>query len=134
MISTAPARASEQGSAEISGRDNGSPLRDHARPSQRPDRKTERHPTQRGLTLSEPVKVAEFWKNRKGESIRATLVTYEGRNCFDLRQHFTAHDGRMQPTKKGITVAVLRLPELAAAVNKAVTVARDLGLIDEAES
>ena len=88
----------------------------------------------RVITLAEPVKVAEFWKNRKGESIRATLVTYEGRNCFDLRQHFTAHDGRMRPTKKGITVAVLRLPELAAAVNKAVTVARDLGLIDEAES
>ena len=85
----------------------------------------------RVITLAEPVKVAEFWKNRKGESIRATLVTYEGRNCFDLRQHFTAHDGRMQPTKKGITVAVLRLPELAAAVNKAVSVARDLGLIED---
>jgi hypothetical protein len=85
----------------------------------------------RVVTLPEPVKVAELWKNRRGETIRATLVTYEGRNCFDLRQHFTAHDGRMQPTKKGITVAVLRLPELAAAVNKAVSTARDLGLIDD---
>jgi hypothetical protein len=80
--------------------------------------------------LAEPVKVAEFWKNRKGESIRATLITYEGRNCFDLRQHFTAHDGRMQPTRKGITLAVLRLPQLAAAVNKALATAHELGLIE----
>src|ERR1035437_1802278 len=87
-----------------------------------PCRKTSRTIDRAGATLAEPVKVAEFWKNRKGESVRATLVTYEGRNCFDLRQHFTAHDGRMRPTKKGITVAVLRLPELAAAVNKAVSV------------
>jgi hypothetical protein len=82
------------------------------------------------IALAEPVKIAEFWKNRKGESIRATLVTYEGRNCFDLRQHFVAHDGRMQPTRKGITVAVLRLPALAAAVNAALARARELGLIE----
>jgi hypothetical protein len=95
-----------------------------------PGRKTSRSIERAGPALAEPVKVAEFWKNRKGESIRATLVTYEGRNCFDLRQHFTAHDGRMQPTKRGITVAVLRLPELAAAVSKALAKAIELGLIE----
>jgi hypothetical protein len=99
-----------------------------------PGRKTDRVNERRGVTLSEPVKVAQFWKNRKGETIRAMLVTYEGRNCFDLRQCFTAHDGKMQPTKKGITVAVLRLLELAAAVNKAVSMARDLGLIEPEEA
>jgi hypothetical protein len=79
--------------------------------------------------LAEPVKVAEFWKNRRGESIRATLVCYEGRDCFDLRQHFMADDGKLRPTKKGITIAVLRLPDLAAAVNKALVRARELGLL-----
>jgi hypothetical protein len=86
--------------------------------------------TGRGEGLAEPVRVAEFWKNRQGESIRATLVCYEGRNCFDLRQHFTAGDGKLLPTKKGITIAVLRLPDLAAAVNKALVRARELGLIE----
>ena len=38
------------------------------------------------------------------------------------------------PTRKGITVAILRLPELAAAVNKSLARARDLGLIDDAEN
>jgi hypothetical protein len=84
----------------------------------------------RGDAMAEPVKVAEFWKNRRGESIRATLVCYEGRNCFDLRQHFTADDGELRPTKKGITIAVLRLPELVAAVSKALVRARELGLIE----
>ena len=106
---------------------------DSHRPSTSSDPRATHRSNWQAIALAEPVKVAEFWKNRKGESIRATLVTYEGRNCFDLRQHFVAHDGRMQPTKKGITVAVLRLPELAAAVNKAVSVARDLGLIDGTE-
>jgi hypothetical protein len=86
------------------------------------------------VTLPEPVRVAEFWKNRRGESIRATLATYEGRNYFDLRQHCTAHDGKMQPTQKGINVAVLRLPELARAVAKALATARELGLIDGEEA
>jgi hypothetical protein len=86
-------------------------------------------PARDNATLLEPVKVAEFWKNRRGESIRATLVCYEGRNCFDLRQHFTAHDGRMQPTRKGICIAVVRLPELADAIAKALVEARERGLI-----
>jgi hypothetical protein len=92
---------------------------------------THRTASARGsVTLLEPVKVAEFWKNRRGESIRATLVCYEGRNCFDLRQHFTAHDGKMQPTRKGINIAVLRLPELANAINRALAKAVELGLLE----
>jgi hypothetical protein len=95
-----------------------------------PGRKSSRTIERAGPALAEPVKVAEFWKNRKGESIRAQLVTYQGINCFDLRQHFTGHDGRMQPTKKGICIAVLRLPELATAVSRALAKAIELGLIE----
>jgi hypothetical protein len=88
-----------------------------------------RQPSERSKALAERVKVAEFWKNRSGESIRATLLNYKGRDCFDLRQYFTRPDGRMQPTREGIMIAVLRLPELAAAVNKALVRARELGLL-----
>jgi hypothetical protein len=37
----------------------------------------------------------------------------------------------MRPTTKGTAMVVRRLPELAAAINKAVAKARELGLLDE---
>jgi hypothetical protein len=80
--------------------------------------------------LAEPITVAEFWKNRRGESIRVTLETYEGRNLVSVRQFFTADTGKMQPTKKGVSLSVLLLPELAAAVNKALARAAELGLLE----
>ena len=36
-------------------------------------------------TLSEAITASEWWKNRRGESIRVTLSTYDGRNLVDLR-------------------------------------------------
>jgi hypothetical protein len=79
--------------------------------------------------LSEPIKIAEFWKNRKGETIRVTLENYEGHDLVSVRQFFTTADNKLAPTKKGISIAVARLPDLAAAVTKALEKARDLGLI-----
>ncbi len=49
--------------------------------------------------LSEPVMVAEFWANRRGESVRVQLREYEGRALVDVRKHFTAEDGKLQPTR-----------------------------------
>jgi hypothetical protein len=44
-------------------------------------------------------------------------------------------EGKLQPTGKGVAMVVLRLPELAAAVNKALTKARELNLLgDEGEA
>jgi hypothetical protein len=82
-------------------------------------------------TLPDPVEIAKFWKNRKGEAIVVSLSTYEGRNLIDVRQHFTTKEGKLQPTGKGVAMVVLRLPELAAAVNKALARAKELGLIDD---
>ncbi len=81
-------------------------------------------------TLTEPVKIAEFWKNRRGESVRVSLSTFEGHNLVDVRQFFTDGAGQMQATRKGIAMSVYRLPELAAAIGKAIAKARELGLID----
>ncbi len=80
-------------------------------------------------TLPEPVVISEFWANRHGESVRVQLREYEGRALVDVRKHFTATDGKLQPTKKGLSIAIARLPDLAGAINKALSKAIELGLI-----
>jgi hypothetical protein len=79
--------------------------------------------------LSPAVVVAEFWANRQGESIRIQLLEFEGRALVDVRKYFTDTDGKLQPTKKGISIAVTRLPKLASAIDRAMAKARELGLI-----
>src|SRR4051812_43330168 len=77
-------------------------------------RKTDRTSPRRGAVLTEAIKVAEFWKNRRGETVRVTLCAYEGLDLVDLRSHFTAKDGTLQPTRKGLTLTISKLPELVA--------------------
>jgi hypothetical protein len=83
------------------------------------------------VILPEPVEVCKFWKNRKHDAVVVSLSTYEGRNIIDVRQHFMTKDGKLQPTQKGLAMQVLRLPELAAGIAKALSKARELGLIDD---
>jgi hypothetical protein len=86
------------------------------------------------VTLAEPVEVAKFFKNRRKEVIVVSLSTFEGRNIVDVRQHFHNEQGLMRPTSKGVAMVVLRLPELAKAINKALAKAQELGLLEgEAE-
>jgi hypothetical protein len=79
-------------------------------------------------TLPEPVTVARFWKNRQHDAIVVELSTFENRNVLDVRLNVMSR-GRLVPTPKGISIAVLRLPDLAKAINKALKQAKDLGLI-----
>jgi Transcriptional Coactivator p15 (PC4) len=81
-------------------------------------------------TLAEPVTVARFWKNRSHDAIVVELSTFENRNVVDVRTNVMSH-GRLVPTTKGISLAVLRLPDLAKAINKALAKARELGLIPD---
>jgi Transcriptional Coactivator p15 (PC4) len=83
------------------------------------------------ITLPEPVEVAKFFKNRRKEVIVVSLSTYEGHNMVDVRQHFHNEKGQMRSTSKGVAMVVLRLPDLAKAVNKALAKARELGLLDD---
>lgn len=85
------------------------------------------------MPLAEPVIVSEFWANRRGKSVRVQFREYEGATLIDIRKHYTASDGTLRPTAKGIALALRRLPELAAAINKAVTRAHELGLLDPAK-
>lgn len=88
--------------------------------------------TGRPTQLPEPVTVAEWLKNRRGESIRLVLNTYQGCNVFDLRTWYTA-DGKLKPGK-GFAAEVRHLPRLAAEIAKAEAKARELGLIDNSEA
>jgi hypothetical protein len=83
------------------------------------------------ITLPEPVEIAKFWKNRRHDAIVVSLSTFEGRNLVDVRQHFMTKEGKLAPTQKGLALVVLRLPELAAAIAKALETARSLGLLDD---
>jgi hypothetical protein len=85
----------------------------------------------RGVTLPEPIEW-RLWKNRqRRDAIVVSLSTYEGRNLISVRTYTTSQDGKMLPTAKGVSMMVLRLPELAAAVTKALKKARELGLLPD---
>ena len=68
-------------------------------------------------TLAEPVTAAEWWKNRRGESIRLVLSQCQGRTFFDPRTRYTG-DGKLKPGK-GFAAEVRHLPRLTAAITKA---------------
>jgi hypothetical protein len=79
----------------------------------------------------EPKVVFQQWKGRqRNECIRGTLSLYKDKPVFDLRVFFTTPSGHMQATKKGITVAVAKLPDLRKALEKAEGLAIDLDLIE----
>jgi hypothetical protein len=80
--------------------------------------------------LAEPITVAEFWKIKRGESIRLVLNSFKDRSIFDLRTWYTGDDGKLRPGK-GFAAEVRHLPRLAAAIAKAEAKARELGLIGD---
>ena len=79
--------------------------------------------------LVEPVEIAKFWKNRRGDAVIVQLREYEGHALVDVRQNYTAADGTLKPTGKGLALAVLRLPDLRKAIVKAEARAIELGLL-----
>lgn len=83
-----------------------------------------------GTTLTEPLKIAEFQRNRRNETVRVSLEPFEDRTLLHVRQYYLAKDGTMQPTRKGVCIAVQLLPELESAIAKATEKARELGMIE----
>jgi hypothetical protein len=83
-------------------------------------------------TIPDPVLIAKFWKNRRQiESLHVSLSEYEGHALINVRLYVTGTDGIDRPTTKGIALAIRKLPELARALVKAETTARELGLLDD---
>jgi Transcriptional Coactivator p15 (PC4) len=85
-------------------------------------------------TLDAPIPVAKFWKSARDRTrhIRVELSEYKGHPLVSVRVWQTGSDGCDRPSKQGIALAVRKLPELAAALNRALTRAQALGLLDGA--
>lgn len=79
--------------------------------------------------LTEPIEIAKFWRNRRGESVVVTLKDFKGKAIVDFRVHFQDRAGITQPSTKGLALMVRRLPDLLKAVQKANDKAAELGLL-----
>jgi hypothetical protein len=121
-------RMRDQGAETIAGATFGGtrPPAPDAAPAA-PDRpKASREPL-----LPEPLQW-KFWKNRqRRDVIVVSLSSYEGKTLAGIRLYTTGQDGCMRPTIKGVSMVVGRLPDLAKAINAALSKARALGLIDD---
>jgi Transcriptional Coactivator p15 (PC4) len=81
-------------------------------------------------TLSEPVEIAKFWKSRRRDiAVVVAIGPYKEHNLISVREHVVGSDGIMRPSTRGVSLVVRRLPELAAALSKALVRARELGLL-----
>lgn len=85
-----------------------------------------------GQDTQEILFCERFWRNRKGEAVVVELRVVDGFTLCDVRQFFTAPDGKLRPTKSGVAIAIRKLPELRRAIDKAARKAADLGLIEKA--
>ena len=56
---------------------------------------------------------------REGEELRLDWSTYRGARFLNLRVYYRGPDGRMHPTRQGITIAPRHLPEVSAAIARA---------------
>jgi transcriptional coactivator p15 (PC4) len=79
--------------------------------------------------IPDPIVIAEWWKNRRKESIRVRLNEYEGHALIDVRTWY-GENGKLKPGK-GFCASIKHLPRLAAELTKALAKARELGLVDD---
>lgn len=92
-------------------------------------RKTDRRQAPK-LTLAEPIEVKKFFCNRKGDIVVISICQIEdGPPFLDIRKFFTDKNGIMRPTRKGLSLAIIRAPELHAGIGTAVETARRLGFL-----
>jgi transcriptional coactivator p15 (PC4) len=75
------------------------------------------------------VTVAEWPINNRGETARISLELYKGAWRIGCRKWCLDDDGKLCPTRQGISLRVEHLPRLAGAVAKALTAAHERGLI-----
>jgi hypothetical protein len=84
--------------------------------------------------IPEPIEICKFWKNRRRDTaIVIALSSYKEHNLVSVREHVIGTDGCMRPTTRGTSLVVRRLPELSAALCKALKRARELGLLPDDE-
>jgi Transcriptional Coactivator p15 (PC4) len=88
------------------------------------------------VTITEPIEIAKFWKSARDRTkhVRVELSEYEGHPLVNIRVWQTGSDGTDRPTKQGIALAIRKLPELAAALNMAEAMARELRLLESEDA
>ena len=80
--------------------------------------------------IADEIVVEHFKKNRGGDTVKVVLRSWEGHNIIDIRTWTPDGGGKRKPGK-GFSCGVKLLPEIAKAVAKAESAARDLGLLDK---
>jgi hypothetical protein len=83
--------------------------------------------------LAEPVTIAKFWKSPRNHTahVRVDLSEHRGYPLINVRVWQTGSDGIDRPTTKGIALTIDKLPELQAAITKALAKAKELGLLSD---
>ncbi len=85
--------------------------------------------TKNGDRADEPISIIE--KGRTSD-VRVSLSEYNGRTYLDIRTHVVVDaTGDRVPTRKGITLAINKIPELREAIEAAEAEARELGLLTD---
>lgn len=74
--------------------------------------------------------IAEWPKNER-EVVRVALDEFNGHSIVNARLWFRAEDGGLRPGKQGFAIGIRRLPALASALNRALAVAIEQGLLKE---
>ena len=78
--------------------------------------------------LAGPIVISTWAKNGR-ETLQVRLDTFKGQPVIDARAWYIGSDGELKPGRGGFTVSVKHLPDLAAALAKALDVAKAHGLI-----
>jgi len=73
--------------------------------------------------------VIDRWDKNCREQIRVVIDNYKGHNIVDLRTYWS--NGDEWKPGKGLACRITHLPRLIAALNEALTKAREHGLLDE---
>ena len=66
---------------------------------------------------SEVHSLRTFTKNARGEEIRVSVETFQGRRLLNVRTWFKGEDGEMRPGKQGLALRVELLPDLQQALD-----------------
>lgn len=76
-----------------------------------------------------PIIVAE-WRRDDNEVIRVSFDRFNGRKVIDVRAWWRDSDDKWKPGRGGLTLAIKHLPDLAAGLAKALSIAEELKLLE----
>lgn len=95
-------------------------------------RKSDRTHEPRRAPLADAITIAEWKKNRRGESIKVEITPFEGANLINVRTWYG--EGGYRRPGRGFAATVNHLRALVSALRKAEERARELGLLDDGDA